>query len=579
MSVEESADKGTTEIMQNYLPKLTLLTILLPIACGTHDDSASQAEPQLARTEAPLVAGDIPNLQIKEMQVTPYYEESTLGLTYCLGRVAMTVSVCDASCDSDSSFTDTCDLFAAYRGTSTYEKLCPKLTPGISTPKRTLERATDCSGASPTLAVPLGHAQYRVTAKKRGYQDAKQDFSASVVSKWNSLKKLPLKLSGVDFAGLALGYENQSASGAQLDPVAYDNEGYLGEPTKYDATAGAYTVNAPLSSIDFGAAQYGDRVTRIVNVSNVGNEALQLTDVRVDNDTAMTPDNPGFTLASGSPVTIAPGAKGDIAVKFQLNKGDLDSQVLKGKLHIAHNDAYIAAVTGQTAPAAEIELTVKVDSRCPSSCDDGNVCTTDRCQPDVGCLYENNTNSCDDNNACTEGDVCSQGTCIRTPKDCNDGNSCTADACDAQAGCTHSQRCSSDMKAHSIANGMMLYFGGITSGESTSIRIVYNDFTDSNEVFETYPSDVSLGDVNPCFSWRGINGHWVHVQDADYPWGQQPYYVYDGIVLNCTPGVVNSDITEATIWTTTFHRRWDNTWEEYDHTSERFAINLINAAR
>ena len=45
----------------------------------------------------------------------------------------------------------------------------------------------------------------------------------------------------------------------------------------------------------------------------------------------------------------------------------------------------------------------------PLFCDDGNVCTTDSCNPATGlCVYANNTNSCDDGNACTVGDQCSQ---------------------------------------------------------------------------------------------------------------------------------------------------------------------------
>jgi hypothetical protein len=47
----------------------------------------------------------------------------------------------------------------------------------------------------------------------------------------------------------------------------------------------------------------------------------------------------------------------------------------------------------------------------PIVCTDGNVCTDDSCDPTTGCVFTNNTASCDDGNPCTAWDVCSGGTC------------------------------------------------------------------------------------------------------------------------------------------------------------------------
>ena len=44
-------------------------------------------------------------------------------------------------------------------------------------------------------------------------------------------------------------------------------------------------------------------------------------------------------------------------------------------------------------------------------CDDGNICTTDSCQPEVGCVVENNDNVCNDGNGCTQNDRCTEGAC------------------------------------------------------------------------------------------------------------------------------------------------------------------------
>jgi len=67
------------------------------------------------------------------------------------------------------------------------------------------------------------------------------------------------------------------------------------------------------------------------------------------------------------------------------------------------------------------------------SCDDGVLCTEDRCDGTGGCT---NTSLCDDHNPCTVDSCDGTGGCIHTPL-CDDGNPCTEDSCDARAGCTH----------------------------------------------------------------------------------------------------------------------------------------------
>jgi hypothetical protein len=70
------------------------------------------------------------------------------------------------------------------------------------------------------------------------------------------------------------------------------------------------------------------------------------------------------------------------------------------------------------------------------SCDDSNPCTTDSCDPLTGCANVANTLACTDLNACTVGDVCSGGVCLGGGlTGCDDGNVCTTDVCNAQAGC------------------------------------------------------------------------------------------------------------------------------------------------
>ncbi|MBM4344747.1 MAG: hypothetical protein FJ100_15380 [Deltaproteobacteria bacterium] len=65
-------------------------------------------------------------------------------------------------------------------------------------------------------------------------------------------------------------------------------------------------------------------------------------------------------------------------------------------------------------------------------CNDKNACTTDSCDPKVGCVFANNTQACDaDGDACTQGDVCAAGKCVAgAKKSCDDSIPCTVDSCD-----------------------------------------------------------------------------------------------------------------------------------------------------
>ena len=58
-------------------------------------------------------------------------------------------------------------------------------------------------------------------------------------------------------------------------------------------------------------------------------------------------------------------------------------------------------------------------------CEDDNPCTTDDCDPAVGCVFTNNFIACDDGDPCTVGDSCSQGDCIGVQEAACD---CTVDA-------------------------------------------------------------------------------------------------------------------------------------------------------
>jgi hypothetical protein len=76
----------------------------------------------------------------------------------------------------------------------------------------------------------------------------------------------------------------------------------------------------------------------------------------------------------------------------------------------------------------------------PVDCDDQNVCTDDSCDPATGSCVHTPASAgvpCDDNDPCTENDVCDgSGGCAGTPINCDDGNVCTSDSCQAGS-CVH----------------------------------------------------------------------------------------------------------------------------------------------
>src|SRR5687767_11511513 len=78
-----------------------------------------------------------------------------------------------------------------------------------------------------------------------------------------------------------------------------------------------------------------------------------------------------------------------------------------------------------------------------ADCNDNNACTTDRCDPLIGCTYEQVT--CDDDDLCTLNQCDAANGCYYTPNACNDDVACTRDFCDQSTGiCTNFFNCSLD---------------------------------------------------------------------------------------------------------------------------------------
>jgi len=81
------------------------------------------------------------------------------------------------------------------------------------------------------------------------------------------------------------------------------------------------------------------------------------------------------------------------------------------------------------------------------TCDDGNPCTLDVCDPQKGCTQSNDDGlGCSDGDGCTTGDVCVGGACKGSVKECSAGSPCATAACDASTG-----SCVTSAKADSVA--------------------------------------------------------------------------------------------------------------------------------
>lgn len=111
-------------------------------------------------------------------------------------------------------------------------------------------------------------------------------------------------------------------------------------------------------------------------------------------------------------------------------------------------------------------------------CNDDNICTTDYCNPLVGCKFINNALPCDDHDPCSVGDKCLGGICKKGPDQlvCEDDNTCTMEACVPGVGC----------KFFPIVNAQCSDFNSCT----------YGDHCVDGEC--KYDFKVECDDGNPC---------------------------------------------------------------------------------
>jgi hypothetical protein len=137
----------------------------------------------------------------------------------------------------------------------------------------------------------------------------------------------------------------------------------------------------------------------------------------------------------GQPTRFRVGTQTNVFT-VQFNHGTLVWS-LDGRIAVAHKKSKRCV-----RPTPDAGSDVPVPPQCPASCDDGNSCTSDRCDTATGQCVNTPAaagQSCSDGNQCNGAETCNaQGVCAPgTAPNCDDQNPCTTDSCSATGGCGH----------------------------------------------------------------------------------------------------------------------------------------------
>jgi hypothetical protein len=161
-------------------------------------------------------------------------------------------------------------------------------------------------------------------------------------------------------------------------------------------------------------------------------------------NTAFTNSLVATLTEAGNPVsgvavtfTANPAGNGATATLGGTNPATTNSSGQASVTATANANSGSYSVTASASPA--VTASFGLTNGCPASCDDGNACTIDACDPTIGCTHTQLI--CDDSNACTK-DTCDPVLgCVFTPINCDDGDPNTIDTCDPTKGCVNTPIC------------------------------------------------------------------------------------------------------------------------------------------
>ena len=149
---------------------------------------------------------------------------------------------------------------------------------------------------------------------------------------------------------------------------------------------------------------------------------------------------------AGEGVVVNKGCKGDgDCANLVLTSCQSATCALSSGLCQVQNLPDAATCTGLGQDACKVEPRCK-SGKCTYSklsCDDGNGCTADACDPVTGCTATKIAGGagvvpCSDGSACTLAANCLAGVCTKIKGlECDDKQPCTTDSCDSKAGCVY----------------------------------------------------------------------------------------------------------------------------------------------
>ncbi len=176
--------------------------------------------------------------------------------------------------------------------------------------------------------------------------------------------------------------------------------------------------------------------------------------------------------------------------------------------------------TGNQAPCQDGDICTMGDvceegacqSGTPVSCDDGNPCTDDLCLPESGCSHVANGAGCDDGNACSLGDHCAGGACVYDQwQVCLDDNVCTTDSCDPEGGCLFQLNSAPCDDGDVCSTGDHCQLGECAAAGQLSCddgNLCTNDSCDSQSGCQFVANSMPCDDGNSCTVGDGCSGGW-----------------------------------------------------------------------
>ncbi|NUN12158.1 MAG: hypothetical protein HUU55_00825 [Myxococcales bacterium] len=137
-------------------------------------------------------------------------------------------------------------------------------------------------------------------------------------------------------------------------------------------------------------------------------------------------------------------------------------------------------------------------------CEDNNSCTDDLCVKLVGCQHLPNKKPCDDGSLCSINDICIEGSCAGGGAViCNDNNPCTSDACVAQTGCVYSPNALS-CNDNDACTGNDVCSGGVCAGTKKLCVTLADLWNDTAKLQE----DKTQGPFGGSFAMHFISPWW-----------------------------------------------------------------------